>query len=160
MFTEYLLYYERSNIEDEVLIQMAKEINVAITEEFIEDKLFFGGEFSPSDYGTGKVYILKNEETEEFIVIDTFLAPDDQFEMMYIGVRCETKKQETIKDFLLGCFEEEPTIPLKRCFKIIDNDLLLQISKMDKIDRSIYYSDKKFGIYEVEVELIIYDYSK
>ncbi|PEA81208.1 hypothetical protein [Bacillus pseudomycoides] len=154
MFTEYLLHYERSNIEDEVLIQMAKEINVTITEEFIEDKLFFGGEFSPSDYGTGKVYILKNEETEKFIVIDTFLVPDDQFEMMYIGVRCETRKKEKIKDLLLGCFEEVSTKPLGQYFKIIDNDLLLQISKMDKIDRSIYYSDKKFGIYEVEVELI------
>lgn len=154
MFTEYLLHYERSNIEDEVLIQLANEIGISITVEFIEDKIFFGGEFSPSDYGTGKVYILMNGETEEFLLIDTFLVPDDQFEMMYIGVRFETNKKEKIEDLLLSCFEEVSTKPITQYFRILNNDLLLQISKMDKLDRSMYYSDRKFGIHEVEVKLV------
>ncbi|WXR61464.1 hypothetical protein WG909_14335 [Peptostreptococcaceae bacterium AGR-M142] len=108
MFKELLINYERGNLEDDKLIKLASMIDVEISQDFIENEIFFGigNKFDNLVYGTGKIYIFKNNSTNEFLLIDTYLLPADQFEMMKIGIRCKKEKYNCIKKFYLNVLKK------------------------------------------------------
>ncbi len=146
MYKEYLVTYMRSNIQDEKLIELGRRFNFTIDEDFIEDKIFHGcqGKFSKENLGTGDLYIFKSS-SDEMLLVNTYLNPKDQLELMQLGVRCKSDISESLKEEMLKCFEEEKRHPIKEKLREYENNLIKSISSAEFIDESIFYGKKSIN---------------
>lgn len=155
MFKELLINYERGNLEDDKLIKLASMIDVEISQDFIENEIFFGigNKFDNSVYGTGKIYIFKNNSTNEFLLIDTYLLPADQFEMMKIGIRCKEEKYNCIKKILSECFEEESYRPIFENIIEFEDNRLQKISKQKEVELKLFQKNNIGPVNKVTIEV-------
>lgn len=144
MYNELILTYMRSNLEDENFIQLAKDLGISINEKFIEKKIFHGcnGKFKSSDFGKGDIYIFKNDESNEMLLVNTYLYPSDQVQIMHVGIRCKSEKIAYYKEQLTHCFEETISYPIREKIREYDNDFILQMSKMEEVEESVFFDGK------------------
>lgn len=143
MYVEYFLSYERNNIIEENLINLGEFLSTFIDQSFIENEIFFGhdGDYSMEDYGSGKVIVLKSNHNDEFLLLNTFLVPGDQFQVMGLGVRCKSEKKKTVLNMICECFENEELYPINERIKEFSNEELLNISKMNIITLDMFFNN-------------------
>ena len=155
MFREMFITYERSNLDDDAFIELGRMFNAKINEDFIEEKIFFGcgGKYSEEDYGTGDAYVFLNEQSSEFLIVNTFLLPQDQFEGMEIGIRCLEERFELVKSQLLSCFEEERLKPVIEKVVFYEDDTLLKLSQREFIGEAGFYKGAN-NIHEIKLNTI------
>ncbi len=158
VYSEILLTYERSNLSDDMFIKLGTMFNANIDEDFIEDKIFFncGGKYKKSDYGTGDAYVFRNMINEELLLINTFLVPSDQFEMMQIGIRCLSERADEVKKILIQCFEEERLKPISNNLIAYDNDNLLNLSEKEVIYNADFYNGAGTNLHPIKVRYFQY----
>ncbi|WBW95946.1 hypothetical protein [Oceanirhabdus sp. W0125-5] len=155
MYKEIFVTYERSNLDDDAFIELGKMFDSIIDEDFIEEKIFFGcgGKYKKEDYGTGEAYVFLKVDSNEFLIVNTFLLPQDQFEGIEIGVRCLEDRFETVKSNLISCFEEERLKPIKDKVIIYDDDTLLRLSQKDFIGEADFYKGAN-SIHKIRINTI------
>lgn len=156
MFSEFILSYERSNLIDENLIKLSEYMGFSIDEEFINEKIFFGrdGKYINEDYGSGKVFLFRRKNSDECMLVNTYLFPSDQFAIMEIGVRCKEENKQIIKSMLKDCFEDENLRPIGDKLIEYRNDTLFSISKQAKVTLAMFYEGKG-ARNEIELEKVM-----